>query len=173
MSDADPSFSLGLEEPGATYVSGSQRARVFTESWVAAYLFCPARGAGRIALRPSACAAGVRRGKRRWRFHTAALRAPVAPHPANRPVADFHCAACAEEFELKSQRGRFGPRVTDGAYGAKLKRLASDTNPNLALMNYDLARFSVTDRFWRALRLALTVKLEWCAVSPGSTRGWR
>jgi type II restriction enzyme len=92
---------------------------VFTESWVAAYLYCPACGAR-----------------------------PIAQHPANRPVADFWCRACAEEFELKSQRGRFGPRVADGAYAAKLKRLASDANPNLALMNYDLARFAVTDLFF-------------------------
>ena len=119
MSDDDPPFSLGFEEPGAGYVSGSQRARIFTESWVAAHLFCPACGARRIAR-----------------------------HVANRPVADFHCLACGEEFELKSQRGRFGDKVLDGAYGAKLQRLASDTSPNLALMNYDLARFAVTDLFF-------------------------
>jgi len=110
LSDDDPPFHLGFEEPGAGYASGSQRARVFTESWVAARLFCPACGERRLQ-----------------RFAN------------NSPVADFHCGTCAEEFELKSQRGRFGPRVADGAYEAKLKRLASDTSPNLALMNYDLA----------------------------------
>ena len=115
----DEPFSLGLEEPSAAFTSGSQRARVFTESWVAAYLFCPSCGAARM-------------GK----------------HPNNAPVADFYCAACGEDFELKSKRGRMGPKVADGAYGAKLKRLASDTNPNLALMSYDLARFAVTDLFF-------------------------
>src|SRR5580704_10637072 len=114
----NPPFTLGFEEPGAAYVSGSQRARVFTESWVAAHLFCPACGARRIVQLPN-----------------------------NSPVADFHCAACAEEFELKSKKGRMGPQVADGAYGAKLARLASDTNPNLALMSDDLARFAVTDFF--------------------------
>jgi type II restriction enzyme len=113
-----PPFSLGFEEPGAAYVSSSQRARVFTESWVAAYLFCPNCGERRIS-----------------------------PHVANRPVADFHCGGCREEFELKSQRGRFGAKVLDGAYGAKMARLASDTSPNLMLMNYDLAGFAVTDLF--------------------------
>jgi type II restriction enzyme len=92
---------------------------VFTESWVAAHLFCPSCGARRIT-----------------RF------------TANRPLADFHCADCREQFELKSQRGRFGPKVADGAYGAKLERMASDTSPNLMLMNYDLARFAVTDLFF-------------------------
>ena len=119
MSNDDPPFTLGFEEPGVGYVSGSQRARIFTESWVAAHLFCPACGERRIE-----------------RFTN------------NSPVADFHCPTCREEFELKSQRGRFGPRVADGAYEAKLKRLASDTSPNLALMNYDLARFAVTDLFF-------------------------
>jgi len=117
--DDDTPFSLGFEEPGAAYVSGSQRARVFTESWVAAHLFCPNCGARRIARQPN-----------------------------NRPVADFHCAECREEFELKSKRGRMGPSVADGAYGAKMRRLASDTNPNLALMSYDLGRFAVTDFFF-------------------------
>jgi len=119
MADEDAPFSLGFEEPGAAYVSGAQRARVFTESWVAARLFCPGCGEPRIAQQA-----------------------------ANRPVADFQCVGCREEFELKSQRGRFGPKVLDGAYGAKLLRLASDTSPNLMLMNYDLARFAVTDLFF-------------------------
>jgi type II restriction enzyme len=113
---ADESFSLGFEEPPAGYTSGSQRARIFTESWVAAYLFCPNCGAGRVAR-----------------------------YPNNRPVADFHCSTCREEFKLKSQKGRFGAKVADGAYSAKQARLRSDTNPNLVLMGYDLARFSVTD----------------------------
>jgi len=118
LADEEP-FSLGFEEPGAAYTSGSQRARVFTESWVAAWLFCPNCGAARMAR-----------------------------HPNNAPVADFYCAECREDFELKSQKGRFGPKVADGAYGAKLQRLASETNPNLMLMNYDLARFAVTDLFF-------------------------
>jgi len=119
MADEDEPFSLGFEEPPARYVSGSQRARLFTESWVASRLFCPNCGEHRIA-----------------------------PQTANRPVSDFACAQCYEEFELKSQRGRFGAKVLDGAYGAKLLRLASDTSPNLMLMNYDLARFAVTDLFF-------------------------
>ena len=70
--------------------------------------------------------------------------------PTNSPVADFHCVQCREQFELKSQRGRFGPKVADGAFGAKMQRLASDDSPNLMLMNYDLARFAVTDLFFSA-----------------------
>jgi hypothetical protein len=102
VAEEQPPFNLGFEEPAAGYTSGSQRARVFTESWVAAHLFCPGCGERRIAR-----------------------------YPNNSPVADFHCVQCREQFELKSQRGRFGPRVADGAYGAKMLRLASDTSPNL------------------------------------------
>jgi type II restriction enzyme len=80
MVDDDPPFSLGFEEPAAGYTSGAQRARVFTESWVAAQLFCPSCGERRIAR-----------------------------YPNNSPVADFHCVQCHEQFELKSQRGRFAP----------------------------------------------------------------
>ena len=116
---ADEPVNLGFEEPAAGYVSGSQRARVFTESWVALYLFCPNCGEARMGR-----------------------------HPNNSPLADFFCGQCREEFEVKSQKGRFGPKVADGAYGTKLQRLASDTNPNLVLMNYDLARFAVTDLFF-------------------------
>jgi type II restriction enzyme len=119
MAEEEETFSLGFEEPDAIYASASQRARVFTESWVAAYLFCPNCGAPRIAR-----------------------------HPNNAPVADFYCAECREEFELKSKNGRMGPTVPDGAYGAKIARLGSDSNPNLALMCYDLTRFQVTDFFF-------------------------
>ena len=65
----------------------------------------------------------------------------------NRRVADFQCLGCREEFELKAQKGRFGPMVVDGAYETMLARLKASNNPNLVLMNYDLARPAVTDLF--------------------------
>jgi type II restriction enzyme len=63
-------------------------------------------------------------------------------------VADFLCEVCAEEYELKSQKGRFGRRVVDGAFSTMCARLAANNNPNLILMNYDLARLAVTDLFF-------------------------
>src|SRR3954451_4150994 len=33
--------------------------------------------------------------------------------------------SCNEEFELKSQKGRFGTRVVDGAFKTKCERLAA------------------------------------------------
>jgi type II restriction enzyme len=73
-----PPFSLGFEEPGAGYVSGSQRARVFTESWVAAYLFCPNCGERRIS-----------------------------PYVANRPRCDFSSNSSRQPAQWKSNTGRF------------------------------------------------------------------
>ena len=118
MSDDKPWTNLGFEEAQARFDSPSQNARVWTESWVARSLFCPNCGAETIS-----------------RF------------PANRKLTDFECRACSEEYELKAQKGRFGAKVLDGAYAAKLQRLESANNPNLMLMNYDAARMSVTDLF--------------------------
>lgn len=57
--------------------------------------------------------------------------------PANRPVADFFCEGCGDEYELKSQAKSFGRKVADGAYKTKIERLASDNAPNLVLLQYD------------------------------------
>jgi len=116
---ADEPLNLGFEEAATPFVSASQNARVWTEQWVGRNLFCPNCGAPH-----------------------------VRQFPGNRKVADFHCETCAEEFELKSQKGRFGPRVVDGAFGTMCERLASSNNPSLILMNYDVARFGVTDLFF-------------------------
>ena len=74
-------------------------------------------------------------------------RADIAKYENNLPVADFSCLTGHEDYELKSKKGRFGPRIVDGAYGAMMRRLAASDNPNLICMNYDLNRRSVTDLF--------------------------
>lgn len=111
-----PPMHLGFEEAGAVFESPSQNARIWTEGWVARQLYCPNCGALRLESQPN-----------------------------NNKVGDFYCAACAEEYELKSQKGRFGARVVDGAYTAMCERLEANNNPNLLLMNYDLGRLAVTD----------------------------
>jgi type II restriction enzyme len=111
-------MKLGFEESQTSYTSGSQSARAWTESWVSAWAYCPHCGASRIA-----------------------------PFPNNSPLADFFCTSCSEEFELKSQKGKFGTRVVDGAFKTKCERLASSNNPNLFLMNYDLKSLAVVNLF--------------------------
>jgi type II restriction enzyme len=107
-------MKLGFEESQASYSSGSQNARAWTERWVKDQLYCPNCG-----------------------------NPQINQFPANQPVADFVCPSCSEEFELKSQKTAFGPKVVDGAFRTMCERLAASNNPNLLLLNYDLARLSV------------------------------
>lgn len=57
--------------------------------------------------------------------------------PPNLPVADFFCASCNDQYELKSQKKEFGAKLANGAYETKMERLRSDSSPNLILLKYD------------------------------------
>ena len=104
-------MKLGFEESQTPYDSGSQQARVWTESWVAREMFCANCGNPRLTQLPN-----------------------------NSPVADFVCSVCADQFEVKSKRGlSLGTTIADGAYDTKISRLNSATNPHLLMLNYDLA----------------------------------
>lgn len=107
-------MKLGFEEPQTPYQSGSQSARYWTEAWVHNQVYCPNCG------QPS-----------------------LSKYENNRPVADFHCGSCREEYELKSQKTPFGAKVLDGAYRTMCERLAASDNPNLMLMSYDPKSLSV------------------------------
>jgi hypothetical protein len=109
-------MKLGFEETQAAYDSGSQSARAWTERWVRDQLYCPNCGNQKLN-----------------------------PFPANSPVADFFCASCNDEYELKAQKSGFGHKVLDGAYSKKCERLAADNNPSLLLMNYNLKQLSVVN----------------------------
>ncbi|OQB39718.1 MAG: Type-2 restriction enzyme DpnI [candidate division CPR1 bacterium ADurb.Bin160] len=90
-----------------SYHSGSQKARVLTEDWVKRNSFCPC--CGNISLKD---------------FEN------------NRPVADFYCENCNEEFELKSKNGLFSNIITDGAYSTMIERINSNQNPNFFFLTY-------------------------------------
>jgi Dam-replacing family/Dam-replacing HTH domain len=111
-------MKLGFEESQSPYSGGSQSARAWTEAWVRAWAYCPHCGNARISAFPN-----------------------------NSPLADFFCGSCSEEFELKSQRGKFGAKVLDGEFNTKCQRLAANNNPNLLLMNYDLKSLAVVNLF--------------------------
>jgi hypothetical protein len=111
-------MKLGFEESQTGYSSGSQKAKAWTEAWVRAWAYCPHCGNARISAFPN-----------------------------NSPLADFFCTSCSEEFELKSQKGKFGAKVLDGEFRTKCKRLAANNNPNLLLMNYDLKSLAVVNLF--------------------------
>jgi len=104
-------------ELAVQYKSPSQKARIITESWVASNIYCPACGV------------------------------EIKKYGSNRPVADFHCTRCFEDFELKSKANSIGSKVVDGAYKAMLERLASSSVPSLFLLKYSLQDYSVLDFF--------------------------
>jgi type II restriction enzyme len=95
------------------YASGSQRVRVMTEHWVNQSIFCPNCGSG------------------------------LSNFPDNRPVADFYCSRCSEEYELKATSGAVGKRIVDGAYSTMIDRLSSSNNPNFFFLTYDKTSFGV------------------------------
>lgn len=111
-------MKLGFEEAQAAYVSPSQSARAWTEQWVSKEVFCPNCGNEKIT-----------------QFEN------------NRPVADFFCTSCSEQYELKAQKSKFGARIVDGAFRTMCDRLSSENVPNLFLLNYDLTQFGVTNLF--------------------------
>ncbi len=111
-------MKLGFEEEQTPYDGPTQSARFWTESWVRSQVYCPNCG-----------------------------RANVSKYENNRPVADFFCSSCKEDYELKSQKNAFGVKVVDGAFRTMSERLAANNNPNLMLLNYDLKKLSVTNFF--------------------------
>jgi type II restriction enzyme len=99
----------------------------------------------------------------------------ISLFPTNRRVTDFECRGCSEEYELKAQKSRFGAKVLDGAYRAKLKRLEAANNPNLMLMRYDKARMSVTDLMVVPKHFFTTDIIEprWPLGASGRRAGWQ
>lgn len=101
---------------GERYTSESQKARVLTEAWVLSEIYCPRCGG------------------------------PIKNYSNNKPVADFYCKKCAEDFELKSKKGKFGKKISAGAYSQMIKRISSLEKPNFFFMGY-LESQSVNDFF--------------------------
>jgi type II restriction enzyme len=96
------------------YESQSQKIRVLTEHWVDNQVFCPSCG-----------------------------HLEINKYENNKPVADFFCSNCREDYELKSKREVVGNKIVDGAYRTMIERLQDSHNPNLFLLNYDLKKFEV------------------------------
>lgn len=97
------------------FKSNSQKIRVMSELWVESNIFCPN------------C------GKTLNKFEN------------NRPVADFYCEGCKEEYELKSKKNTLGQKIVDGAYSTMLERISSDNNPNFFFLTYSSHNFEIRD----------------------------
>ena len=96
------------------YHSSTQIARVITESWLGKNMFCPRCG----------------------NMH-------INHFPNNRPVADFYCPECMNEYELKSKNGSVGGKINDGAYFTMINRITSNNNPDFFFMGYSKVEMRV------------------------------
>ncbi len=96
------------------YSSSSQKIRVLTEDWVDRQIYCPNCG-----------------------------KSTIDSYENNRPVADFHCPNCREEYELKSKKDSMGNKIVDGAYSKMIERLSDFDNPNFFFLNYNLQSYKV------------------------------
>ena len=98
------------------YHSNAQIARVLTENWVKDNMYCPRCG-----------------------------NVHVKHFENNRPVADFYCPCCKNEYEFKSKNGPLGHKVNDGAYETMIRRITSNDNPDFLFMNYSKEELRVKD----------------------------
>lgn len=98
----------------SAYKSGSQRARVITESWAENNLYCP-------------------------NCFSPKLNRLIA----NTKASDFSCPACGFWYQLKGQKTRFGNSITDGAYEAMMAAIRNDETPNFYFLHYDLATWAI------------------------------
>lgn len=99
------------------YNSASQKVRIFTENWVDKQVYCPNCGNS------------------------------ISHYENNRPVADFFCLSCKEEYELKSKKNSISSKIVDGAYRTMIERLQSNNNPNFFLLNYNVKNFKILNFF--------------------------
>lgn len=70
----------------------------------------------------------------------------------NKPVADFYCDECNENFEIKSKGKSLGRKITDGVYGTAINRINSNNNPDLFVLQYnnmlEVVNFLVISKFF-------------------------
>lgn len=96
------------------YTSASQKIRILTEAWVDNSIYCPNCG-----------------------------HLEIENYPNNKPVADFYCTNCKEDYELKSKKDTIGTKIVDGAYNTMIDRLQSSNNPNFFFLNYNLSDYTI------------------------------
>jgi len=96
------------------YASQSQKIRILTEQWVDKQIFCPNCG-----------------------------QLKIDKYENNRPVADFFCSNCKEEYELKSKKDTVGNKILNGCYKTMIDRLQENNNPNFFILNYNLKNYDI------------------------------
>jgi type II restriction enzyme len=129
----------------AKYKSASQRARVCTEPWGLANLYCPACASARLESLPT-----------------------------NTPAHDFKCPSCSNWFQLKSKSSSFGYRIQDGAFDSMRRAILRGDTPNLFLLRYTRPELYVRDvTLIPYFVLTLSVLEQRKPLSPNAKRaGW-
>ncbi|MBA6244875.1 MULTISPECIES: DpnI domain-containing protein [Psychrobacter] len=89
------------------YHSEPQKVRVLSEAWVKENSYC------------TNCSAQS-----------------LAEFANNKPVADFYCENCNEQYELKSKKAKLSNVVNDGAYKTMIERINSKNNPSFFFLTY-------------------------------------
>ena len=89
------------------YSSQAQKIRVLSEAWVKNNGYCPN------------CSTQ-----------------PLAEFANGRPVADFYCSNCNEQYELKSKKAKLSNVINDGAYKTMIERINSEDNPSFFFLTY-------------------------------------
>jgi len=101
----------------ADYTSALQKIRVLSENWVLKEIYCPNCGES------------------------------IYKYENNKPVADFYCSKCTEDFELKSKQRKFGKKIPAGAHSKMIERINSTQKPNFFFLGYFLELLNVNDFF--------------------------
>jgi type II restriction enzyme len=101
-------------ELAAAYTSGAQRARVVTEAWGEANLYCPNCSASSLTRLEN-----------------------------NAKASDFSCSGCGFWYQLKGQKNPIRSQIADGAFAAMMQAIRNDETPNFYFLHYDLATWSI------------------------------
>lgn len=94
------------ETTSKNYKSNSQKIRVMSESWLDENGYCVKCGAKLIQ------------------------------HKNNKPVSDFYCSNCKEDYELKSKNGS-SEKIVGGAYATMVQKINNSEVPNFFYLNYN------------------------------------
>lgn len=106
---------LNLPSKVATgYKSASQKARVITEAWTLANMYCPACASNNLDK--------TRTGTE---------------------VVDFLCSRCDSQFQLKAMSRPIGRKIVDAAYDAMIRAILKDRLPHFLFLSYNNIRMIV------------------------------
>lgn len=98
------------------YKSASQKARVITETWTLANMYCPA------------CSSNA-----------------LDKTHIGTPVVDFFCCKCDSQFQLKAMSKPIGRKIVDAAYGMMLRAILEDHLPHFLFLSYNNVSSIVND----------------------------